>query len=51
MFSQRLPGLSALFVGATLLLAAGCKQDSPTGGSAPQSEGFQEVTLEVTGMT
>jgi hypothetical protein len=49
--SQRLASTVALvFVGA-LFMAAGCKQDSPSGPAGEKSSAYQEVTVEVSGMT
>ena len=49
--SQRRASIASLvFVGA-LFMAAGCKQESPSEPGGATSSAFQEVTVEVSGMT
>ena len=48
--SQRLASIvSLMFVG--VLFIAGCKQESPSAPSGEDKSAFQDVTVEVTGMT
>lgn len=49
--SQRLASIASLVIVGALFMAAGCKQESPSEPGGATSSAFQEVTIEVSGMT
>ncbi len=50
-FSQRLASIVALMFVSVLFMATGCKQKVPSEPGGEKTSAYQEVTVEVSGMT
>jgi len=49
--SQALAGLTLLLFAGVLFVATGCKQESPPEPGGEKQSAYQEVTVEISGMT